>query len=160
VSQPQVASHVAPYVFVSYAHVDLQIVHPYVSSLERQGLKVWWDQGLTPGREWVQEIADAIFECSVFLLLVTRGVVDSEYCFRETFFAQNERIPTIVSFVQSVRLPHRLRFLLSSIHAVSDSAGECNRLADTLHRALTDSRTRRPREPLEFDRSYDCLPMT
>jgi len=143
----QIALRDAPYVFISYAHIDRQLVQPYVTRLEKHGLSLWWDETITPGFGWIEEIADAIVESSVFLLFVTRGVVESEYCFREVAFAQDEGIRTVVAFLESVRLPNRLRFVLSSIHTVSDATLDCKRLADTLGRALVDSRSQERRAP-------------
>ena len=140
IGHSQIGSRERPYVFLSYAHVDRQIVHPHVLRLQQQGLEIWWDNLITPGGGWIPAIADAIVESSVFLLLVTRGVATSEYCFREILFAQDEQIPTVVSFLEEVRLPNRLRFLLSPIHAIVDGAGESNRLAETLRQALADAR--------------------
>ena len=127
-----VSSRSAPYVFVSYAHADRKLAQPYVASLQEQGMPVWWDDRIAPGAEWVQAIADAIVDCSAFLLLVTRGVAESEFCFREIVFAQTERIRTVVSYLESVQLPNRLRFLLAPVHAVFDGAKECDRVAEAL----------------------------
>jgi TIR domain len=137
-----VTSHDGPYAFVSYAHADRKVVQPYVAKLRAQGLPIWWDDRIAPGTEWVQAIADAIVDCSVFLLLVTRGIAESEFCFREIVFAQNERICTIVSYLDWLRLPNRLRFLLAPVHAVFDGADDCDRVAETLRHLLATAPAR------------------
>jgi hypothetical protein len=139
------------YVFVSYAHVDRKIVRPYVLRLKEQDFRLWWDDGLGPGAEWVRAVADAIAGSSAFLLLVTRGVADSEYCFREILFAQDQRIPTVVNYLESVQLPNRLRFLLSPIPAVVDGHCERDGIVEALRRALMHSHVRCPRGPNETD---------
>lgn len=149
--QSGIGSREAAYVFVSYAHVDRQMIHPYVLRLRDHGLRIWWDDGLTPGAEWIQAIADAIAGCSAFLLLVTRGVADSEYCFREILFAQDQRIPTVVNYLEAVGLPNRLRFLLAPIHAIVDGTWEFDRIVDALHQASRIPRIRCRRELAETD---------
>jgi len=150
-AQSGIGSRDAAYVFVSYAHVDRQMVRPYVLKLKEHDFGLWWDDGLAPGTEWVGAVADAIVGCSAFLLLVTRGVADSEYCFREVLFAQDQRIPTVVNYLDAVRLPNRLRFLLSPIPAVVDGRCERDGIVEALHRALRRSRVRCPLRPNETD---------
>ena len=39
-----------PYVFVSYAHEDAQAVYSELGWLREQGVNVWYDEGISPGR--------------------------------------------------------------------------------------------------------------
>jgi hypothetical protein len=131
------------YVFVSYAHVDRPLVRPYLLGLQKLDLRLWWDDGLAPDSEWAGAVADAIAGCSAFLFLVTRSAANSEYCFREVRLAHNRRIPTVVNYLESARLPTRLSALLSRVPAVTD--GPCgDDVVVRLHRSLRSSYTRRP----------------
>ncbi len=49
-----------PYVFVCYAHGDSAVVYPEIEWLHEQGVKIWYDEGISAGKVWRQEIAEAI----------------------------------------------------------------------------------------------------
>ena len=38
-----------PYIFVSYAHEDAELVYPELTRLKDQGFKIWYDEGISPG---------------------------------------------------------------------------------------------------------------
>ena len=47
-----------PYVFVSYAHENEAIVRTEISWLQDQGVNVWYDEGIRPGSEWSDALAE------------------------------------------------------------------------------------------------------
>ena len=49
-----------PYVFVCYSHENVEEIFWYLSQLSDRGIRVWFDEGISPGESWSQEIADAI----------------------------------------------------------------------------------------------------
>lgn len=38
-----------PYVFVSYAHDDAELVYPEIHRLREAGFNIWYDEGISPG---------------------------------------------------------------------------------------------------------------
>ena len=46
-----------PYIFVSYAHEDDDTVYPEIQWLNDQGFNIWWDEGISGGTKWMDEIA-------------------------------------------------------------------------------------------------------
>ena len=56
-----------PFVFVCYSHADSEAVSAELTSLHEQGLNVWYDEGISPGHMFTEEIADRISNCSTFL---------------------------------------------------------------------------------------------
>ena len=65
-----------PYVFITYAHEDADLVYPQVRWLQDQGFNIWWDEGISPGAAWRAELAEAIRGCSLLLYFITpRSVV-------------------------------------------------------------------------------------
>ncbi len=56
-----------PYVFVCYAHDDEDIVYPEIESLHKQGVNLWYDEGVSVGKIWRAEIAEAIQDASKVL---------------------------------------------------------------------------------------------
>jgi hypothetical protein len=94
-----------PYVFVSYAHEDEQIVYSELLWLHERGFNIWYDEGISPGQSWPEELAKAIQECSLFLLFVTSRSVRSENCERETTFALDARKPFLAVHLTETELP-------------------------------------------------------
>ena len=58
-----------PYIFVSYSHEDSSDVHAELVQLRENGFNVWYDEGLSPGFAWRDELAHAIDRSSLFLFL-------------------------------------------------------------------------------------------
>ena len=46
-----------PYVFISYAHKDNDSVMAILEQLELGGIRFWYDDGIAPGSEWPENIA-------------------------------------------------------------------------------------------------------
>ena len=70
----------APYVFVSYSHRDTGAVDAELVRLRRLGFNVWYDEGISPGSQWTDELAERINNCALFLFLVTPRSVKSRNC--------------------------------------------------------------------------------
>ena len=49
-----------PYVFVCYSHGDASMVYPEITRLREQGINIWYDEGISPGEVFTDELADAI----------------------------------------------------------------------------------------------------
>ena len=54
-----------PYIFISYAHKDRRLVFPEIKKFHNKGYPIWYDDGITPGQEWDDEIAVALINCSL-----------------------------------------------------------------------------------------------
>ncbi len=48
-----------PYIFVSYAHTDTASVYPEIARLTGQGFNIWYDEGISPGTVWRDELERA-----------------------------------------------------------------------------------------------------
>ncbi|MDP7133870.1 MAG: toll/interleukin-1 receptor domain-containing protein, partial [Planctomycetota bacterium] len=76
-----------PYIFVSYSHEDNDAVFPEIQWLKEQGFDIWYDEGISPGSEWHQALADRIQQSSLFVYFITPQSVVSEHCEREVHYA-------------------------------------------------------------------------
>ena len=76
-----------PYTFVCFSHADADAVYYELVWLKEQGCNIWYDEGIAPGTEWTQELADAIEGADHFLFFVSPDAVDSKYCRDELHFA-------------------------------------------------------------------------
>ncbi len=63
-------------VFISYSHADFEAVHVLWSRLKRDGVDVWLDkENLQPGRNWEQEIHQAILASSIVIVCLSREFI-------------------------------------------------------------------------------------
>jgi len=67
-------------VFVSYSRNNLDIVMQLVHDLQSSGIDVWYDQTLTGGQRWWDNILANIRECDVFVFALSPESWDSEAC--------------------------------------------------------------------------------
>ena len=80
-----------PYIFVSYAHKDSALVFPILEELDRRGYRVWYDDGIVPGSEWPENIAQHLDGCSLTLAFISPNSIASANCRREVTFALSKR---------------------------------------------------------------------
>lgn len=84
-----------PYIFVSYAHKDSDMVTSVIRTLYESGYRVWFDGGLEPGTEWQNGIGDHIEHCTVFLCFVSESSIRSDNCKNEIAMANSNRLGKI-----------------------------------------------------------------
>jgi TolB-like protein len=107
-----------PYIFVCYAHEDADAVFPELRALRDSGINIFYDEGIAPGHEWTQELADAIDGCSQFLYFVSPSSVSSRHCRNEVQYAL-DRTKTLVSvYLEPTTLPGGLQLSLGSAQAI------------------------------------------
>ena len=80
-----------PFIFVSYAHSDSNIVFPIIEILQNNGYRVWYDEGLQVGNDWRDELAERINCCHAFIFMQTKQSLNSEYCKQEVYAADSKR---------------------------------------------------------------------
>lgn len=94
-----------PYIFISYAHKDKELIDPFITALKEK-YEVWFDEGIRYGREWEEEIAAKLDECSIFIFAVTENSLDSKNCRDELTLARDtdKRFLNVV-FSDDIELP-------------------------------------------------------
>jgi len=70
-----------PFIFLSYANQDRDHVSALRTFLDRQLLPLWWDQNITAGANWREEIASRLTAAAVFTFwtedsIKSRGVIE------------------------------------------------------------------------------------
>lgn len=79
------------FIFISYAHKDSDMVYPIIERLNAEGYRVWYDDGITPGSEWPENIADHLDRCETFVFFASPNSVSSDNCKREVNFALSRK---------------------------------------------------------------------
>jgi hypothetical protein len=91
-------------IFLSYAHEDLASVQALSRDLEELCDPVWYDQSLTGGQEWWDEILRQIRKCRLFVLAVSRHSIVSEACLAEWAYAAAVARPLMTVRIDGVDL--------------------------------------------------------
>ena len=107
-----------PYVFVCYAHEDADAVYPEIAWLHDHGVKIWYDEGISPGSEWPDALAKAIKGCHLFLYYVSPRAGASEHCRRELNFALDQSRVTLAVHLEETDLPDGLNLSLGNRQAI------------------------------------------
>ncbi len=107
-----------PYIFVSYAHEDVAEVYPDLQWLRDQGINIWYDEGISPGSEWREELGRAIRKSKVMVFFVSPESVHSLHCRREVNDALDLSLDCLVVYLRKTDLPDGLRLSLSGLQAI------------------------------------------
>lgn len=146
-----------PYVFVCYSHADAESVMPEMQALEARGIRFWYDEGISPGHEWSEELGQAIRGATRVLFWVTNNSTASRHCRNEIHFALDCDKPVVAVHLEPVNLPAGLQLAIGSAQAIQGyrlSAEECrdrilHALADESQLATSESQS----APIEHQRS-------
>ncbi|MEE9254806.1 MAG: TIR domain-containing protein [Pseudomonadales bacterium] len=130
-----------PFAFICYAHDDDEVVYPELVRLREQGVNIWYDEGISPGAEWSDVLADRIKNCSSFLYYVSPRSVASEICRQELLFAQEGSCEILAVHLEHTDLPDGLRLRLGHRQAVMRYEQSSEMYEEKLLAALPQAQT-------------------
>lgn len=107
-----------PYIFVSYSHLDSNIVLPIIQALQARGVRIWYDAGIEVGTEWPEYIAEHLDGCTGFLAFISNNSINSHNCRREINFAIELHKDPLVVYLEDVQLTLGMRMQLGSLQAI------------------------------------------
>ncbi|MDD3899061.1 MAG: TIR domain-containing protein [Syntrophomonas sp.] len=107
-----------PYIFISYAHVDSERVFKEIKGFNENGYNVWYDEGIAPGNEWTDEIADALEKCALFVVFITPSSAGSPNVQNEINFAIDEKKSFIAIHLEETVLPAGIRLQIGTKQAI------------------------------------------
>ncbi len=107
-----------PYIFVSYSHKDRKFIEKVIAALQKNGYRVWFDEGIEVGTEWPQSIATRIKDCSIFLAFISNNSLASQNCTREINYAIKHRKEPVAIYMEDVYLSEGMDMQLSSIQSM------------------------------------------
>ncbi|MDR1885183.1 MAG: toll/interleukin-1 receptor domain-containing protein, partial [Synergistaceae bacterium] len=109
------------FVFVSYGHLDSEVVFPIIEGIDASGYSVWYDKGINISSTWTDEIAVAILNCKVLVVFLTKESAASSYVRSEIEFALNNRIRVIPVYLDGIgAIPPGLALGLNATQGVTD----------------------------------------
>ncbi len=107
-----------PYIFVSYSHADKDPVYSDLTDLHRMRFRIWYDEGILPGRQWPVELANALHRCSQVIVFISENSVASRNVVDEIFYALNHSKDLLVIYLSDTDLPPHLEMKLGNIQAI------------------------------------------
>ncbi len=112
-----------PTLFVSYARHDSDIVYPLTEALSRDGVRLWVDQRLIGGDDWIAELEQQLTVCRGVLAFVSPAFAASKYCRREVIFADALSKPIIPIVLVPATLSGGLNFILHAVQQIHAPPG-------------------------------------
>ncbi|MDR0718240.1 MAG: toll/interleukin-1 receptor domain-containing protein, partial [Treponema sp.] len=103
-----------PYIFVSYAHKDIDKVFPIIHEFHKTGFPVWYDEGIELGNVWNEDIAKKILDCSLFIVFISPSAAESKNVVREINYAQSKDKPLIHIWLEDTTLNPGLEMQITS----------------------------------------------
>lgn len=93
-----------PFIFISYSHKDSDRVCPIIERLKKEGFNVWYDDGIEPGSEWDENIANHISQCGYFIAFISKNYLGSSNCKDELNFSRDLDKDRLLVYLEEVAL--------------------------------------------------------
>lgn len=100
------------YMFISYAHKDIKKVYPLICGLQKNEIKVWYDDGIKPGDEWPEVIGNRITNCQLVIIMLSHNAILSANVRREITMAISEDKKIIAVLLEDVQLSPGMKLQL------------------------------------------------
>lgn len=129
-----------PYVFFSYAHADLDVVEKIIIGLKQKMCRIWYDEGLTPGESWNDDLAEHLKNSEIAVVLLTKNSIGSQYVKAEINYAISKQIRILPVMLENINLPSGLEMMLSSVqYAILYDESDINRQITKISSNLPDT---------------------
>ena len=107
-----------PFIFVSYAHRDGETVRQIISKMQQDGFRVWFDQGIDPGTEWDQYIAEKVEASGYMIAFVSANYIASNNCKDELNYARDLEKDRLIVYLEDVALPKGMAMRMNRLQSV------------------------------------------
>lgn len=107
-----------PYIFISYAHRDMDTVLPIIHQMRKDGYRVWYDEGIDPGSEWDENIASHLEKSRCFIAFMSENYLQSNNCKDEIFYARDLEMNCILVYIDDAKLKGGMAMRLNRLQAL------------------------------------------
>lgn len=126
-----------PYVFFSYAHADREVIEKIIIGLKQKMCRIWYDEGLTPGESWNDDLANHLNNSEIVVVLLTNNSIGSRYVKAEINYAISKQIKILPVMLENINLPSGLEMMLSSLqYAILCDEEDINKKVDKISSLL------------------------
>jgi TolB-like protein len=120
-------------IFVSYASQDVVVADSVCAALEAAGLSCWIaPRDVCAGESYAAAIVQAISDCTLLVLVLSKSAIDSPHVLREVERASSKKRPVLSIRMDATALPPDLEYFLSANHWLDASAGPIERILPAL----------------------------
>ena len=106
------------FIFISYAHRDIDMVAPILTHLQQDGYRFWFDSGIDPGTEWDEFIANTINKSDYFIAFISKNYLSSNNCKDEPNFARDLNKKRLLVYLEEVKLPMGMAMRMNRIQSI------------------------------------------
>lgn len=106
------------FIFISYSHRDNDIVWPIIGRMIDDGYNVWYDDGIDPGTEWDEVIANKIIASDYFIAFISENYMASDNCKDELNYARDNVDNKLLIYLTDTSLPPGMNMRLGRIQAI------------------------------------------
>lgn len=107
-----------PYIFFSYCHENAGQVYPIIEQMARDGYRIWYDDGLHPGDEWPERIAEMLAHCRVCIAALSQKFSESHNCRNELTVAINSQKTLIPIKLEDFPMSLGMQYQLANTHYI------------------------------------------
>ncbi len=110
-----------PYLFASYAREDKERVQPMLGALRNSGVRLWWDEGLSAGQSYADEIERRVRGSEGVIVFLSANAIAQKaqnWVFTETKLAKDEKKAVIPVRLDESQLPLDWKALVDQIQMV------------------------------------------
>lgn len=108
----------APFIFISYSHLDGPKVIPIVHALRDRDFEVWYDSGIEAGTEWPTYIATQLQKAACVIAFISPNAERSQFCRREITYAINYNKPLLAVYLEDFKPEPGLDWQLSTLQSM------------------------------------------
>jgi hypothetical protein len=91
-------------VFISYAAEDRETAGVVATYLTARGVRVWWDEAITPGANWAEKIESALKSAKCVIVLWSGASIASKWVKKEARYAEDRSV-LVPALIQDVSIP-------------------------------------------------------
>ena len=91
-------------VFISYAAEDRETAEVVATYLTARGVRVWWDEAITPGANWADKIEAALKSAKCVIVLWSEASISSKWVKKEARYAEDRSV-LVPALIQDVSIP-------------------------------------------------------
>jgi len=152
-----------PFIFVSYAHLDFELVYPELDRIRKLGFNIWYDQGIEVGKNWTDQLAQRLSDCALVIFFITPNSALSRHCGNEVHFALDLEKPLLNIYLRPATLSPGQRMQLGAIQGiVKHELGDteyADKLQATLQRLMSSRSAAEQTSDARAVRAGPSLPM-
>ena len=109
-----------PFIFISYSHRNSEKVLSIVERLQKDGYRVWYDEGIDPGTEWDEFIAGKIEKSGFLIAFMSQEYLDSQNCKDELNYARDLDKDRLLVYLSDVKLSGGMAMRLNRLQAIHE----------------------------------------